>query len=355
MEEVSLNINLASYKSVINSNAKFFLKFESLPVIEELSGQNVLITNENPAFLEKAVLGNGLRMRPKSSLSVPLFLSSPVQFSIGFWLRSSWIPPTISPVTNLPVYYRMALMDKASYAYASATGFISAIEATFSIYEECKEDGFNIMKIMLQSVTGLQIVLETDIYKTYQFNHFWITYYGPSRSFLVFVNGSPIGLFSEDGFPIPLALNNSALVHFNLNQSAIGYGSLLRNNAGLIDELVFLNQFIPDTSVIGKVINLGVEHAIDQSLLYKEVVDNCFAFDDPTALGVTSVLSNGKNFYAGRNDGALFKGDRTMWQVRRDFGSPDEIKFVKKNVFSEDSITAVENGSLKLFKSSVRI
>jgi hypothetical protein len=44
-----------------------------------------------------------------------------------------------------------------------------------------------------------------------------------------------------------------------------------------------------------------------------------------------------------------------MWQVRRDFANKDEVKFVKKNFFGSNSIVDTQDGSLKLYKSSVRI
>lgn len=355
MDQVSLNINFSSYKNVLDKNIKLFMKFDSLPLTDEISGQNIEISNEQSPFIEESVIGNGLRMRPKSTISSPLLLTNPAEFTIGFWLRPSWISPTVSPLTNLPVYYRMALLDKSNYSYSNSTGFVSAVDATFSVYEESREDGFNVMTILLQSRTGLQSTFQTKPYLTDKMHHFWISYYGPSRSLYVHLDGVLVDLFSEDGFPVPVSLNTSALVKFHINSSAVGYGSLIRNNGGLLDEVVFSNQFIVDSNVISKVINYGVEHAIDKSLLYKEFVNESFIFDDPTALGVTSVLSNGKNFYAGRNDGSLFKGDRTMWQVKRDFSVEDESKFVKKNIFASDSIVTIEKGSLKIFKASVRI
>jgi len=356
MQQVSINIDLSSYvKNVINTKVKLFMKFEGLPIIDEISGQAVQILNDQPPFIEEAIFGNGLRMRPRSTISVPLLFDNPAEFSIGFWLHPAWISPTISPLTNLPVYYRMSLMDKSSYLYTSATGFIGATDTTFSIYEESIENKFNILKVLLQATDGTQITVKTEAYTTEKPHHFWISYYGPTRKLDIFIDGSPVQVFSEDGLSIPQSLNNSPSVPFRINSSAVGYGSLVRNNFGLLDEVVLINQAISDSSVIARVINLGVEYAIDQSLSYKEIVSNAFAFDDPTALGVTSVMSNGKNFYAGRNDGAVFRGDRTMWQVRRDFASEDEIKFIKKNTFSADSSITVENGSLKLYKASVRI
>jgi len=355
MEKITLNIRKSDYSKTLMQNAKFFIKFESTPFIEELNNQLLQSSGEQYSFVEKSLYGNGLRMRPKSSLSLPLSLSKTNEFSFGFWLRPFWISPTISPLTNLPVYYRMSLFDKSNFVYTNSTGFVTPIDGTFALYEESREDGFNVMKIYLRSSDGKDVVVETDSYETGKFHHFWIAYHGPSRKLEVYIDGKSTRLFSEEGLSIPVNLNNNPSVYFHINNSAIGYSSLLRNNAGLVDELVFINQFIIDGKTLSKIINFGAESIIDQMLFYQGVVNNCFAFDDPTSLGVTSVLSNGKNFYAGRSDGVLFKGDRTMWQVRRDFANKDEINFVKKNVFDAESVVSVQDGALKLFKASVRI
>jgi len=354
--QVPINIDLSSYiKNVINNKVKIFLKFETIPIFEEISGQIIQTNNDQPPFLEKSVYGNGLRLRPRSGFSMPLLLDNPSEFTLGFWLKPNWISPTISPATNLPVYYRMSLMDKSAYSYTSATGYVSSTNTTFCVYEESIENEFNVMKIVFESPEHIQTTIRTEPYKTGEIHHFWISYYGPTRQVNVFIDGVLSPIFSEEGLSTPKTLNNTPSVPFNINLSAVGYSSLIRNNSGLLDELVFFNQAISDTSFIARAINFGVENVIDQSLLYNEIVDLCFAFDDPTALGVSSVISNGKNFYAGRNDGVLFRGDRTMWQVRRDFVNPEEINSLKKSVFADDSVIDIQNGSLKLSKASVRI
>ncbi len=355
MEKVNININKLDYSKALLDNVKFLLKFEQVPFVEEVSGQLLQFSGDQYSFPEKSVYGNGLRIRSKSSLFFPLLMSKSNEFSLGFWLNPSWISPTINPLTNFPVYYRMALLDRSDYSYSSSTGFVSPSNGTFSVYEECRENGFNVMKISLISSDGKIITVETESYESGKFHHFWMAYYGPSRRFQVFIDGKLVNLFSEDGLSIPENLSINSAVYFHINNSAIGYSSLLRNNSGLIDEMIFINQYIVDSKTLSKIINDGVEHAIDQSLFYQGKSHNCFSFDDPTALGITSLLSNGKNFYVGRNDGSLFKGDRTMWQVRRDFANPDEINFIKKNSFDVNSIIEIENGALKLYKASVRI
>lgn len=355
METVNLSIVYNDYnKSIINEHVKFFIKFDSVPIIDEITGKYLQLIGEKFPFIESYENGKGIRLRPKSSISLPLLLSNNTEFSLGFWIKSSWISPTVSSVTGLPVYYRMSLFDKSEFQYSSSTGFITSNNGSFVIYEESREDGFNVMKILLTGEDRRQIVVETEKYETGKLHHFWISYYGPGRRLDVYINGTRAVLYSEDGLPIPNSINISSS-YFNINKSAVGYSSLLRDNFGFIDELVFIEKYIVDEKSISNIINLGVEYIIDKSLLYKDIISNCFSFDDPTVLGVTCVLSNGKNFYAGRNDGVVFKGDRLMWQSRKDFINKDEIKYMKKNVFSADSVIGFQEGALKLYKASVRI
>lgn len=356
MEKISLNLLESDFsKFLVSKDVKLFFKFDSLPIKDEISNQFVQLSGDQFPFVEKSNYGNGLRLTPKSSLSFPLLLSNNKEFSLGFWLRSSWISPTISPLTNSLVYYRMSLFDKSNFSFSNSSGFVSSSDGTFVIYEESRENNKNVMKITLIAEDKKEITVETELYDSGKLQHFWMSYYGPSKRFEVYINGKLANLFSEDGTSIPESLNNNSIVFFNVNNNAIGYSSLLRNNSGMIDEVVFINKYIIDEKSISNVINLGVESLIDNSLVYQSITNNCFCFDDPTFLGITSVVSNGKNFYVGKNNGSLFKGDRALWQSRKDFANKDEIFFIKKSKLDVDSIISVENGSLKIYKSSVRI
>ncbi len=356
MSKVNINIDLSEYiLGLANQDAKMVLKFEDLPLIEEISQQKVIIENNETPFLENSIFGKGLRMRPKSTLSFPLLINNTSEFSFGFWLKSSWISPTVSPLTGGPAYYRMALCDKAIFTYANTKSFVNMSDGTFCVYEESIENNFNVLKIQLLDENGKVVSLKTSPYLTRVFHHFWISYYGPSKTLEVFIDGSPSNVFSEDGLPVPSRLKNSFNIPLHVNYSAVGYGSLLRNNSGLIDEFVFFNKSISDSFFLSRAINYGVEYIVDNSLKYTESLDYAFLFDDPTTVGIESILSNSKNIYIGRKDGALLRGERLMWQVKKDFLNDDEINILRKYIYSTDSLVSVENGFLKIYKASVRI
>lgn len=356
MDTVTLNIAASDYnKYILDRSAKFFISCDQIPLIDEISGQVLQNLGDIALSLTPGPHGNAIKLQPRNKLSLPLLLNSVTEFSLGFWLKPSFIEPNISTVTGLPIYYQMSLFDKAQFSYSSTNGYTSIADGSFVFYEECREDGFNVLKIVLVGADLRETNLETDRYQAGIYHHFWITYYGPSRKLQVFIDGKLVGLFSNDGYQIPNSLRDNSVIPFSINNSAVGFSSLLRNNSGAIDEVVFFNNFMIDIEKIATIINSGAKYVIDQSLLYRSNAHNCFAFDDPTALGITAVLSNGKNFYVGRNDGTIFKGDRTLWQVRRDFSDTHEFKYVKRSIMSTESEIKVENGALKLFKGSVRI
>lgn len=344
-------------KELYGSSVKFFFKFESLPIVDNVTGRRAVIDVSSSAgrpFLEDGAFGQALRMRPQSVIQYNTTMpSSLAEFSLGFWLKSVNIEPSVNVSTGDLNYYRLALLDKSTFE-ADGDDIISVEEdETFVLYEECLSDSKNRLRIHLRDTDSNEYEFVTQEYSTGEFHHFWITYNGSGGIFSVYIDGKLAEFSVDDTVPAELQVNMS--VPFHLNKSSLGYGGLLRGNFGLIDELVFQTDFIQSGEILARHINYGSEYALDNSLLYREETNQAFAYDDPTTIDIVSVCSNGTNVYAGRTDGKLLKGDRTMWRVRRDFANRDEIRFVKKNILASDYIASVEDGALKLFKASVRI
>ena len=65
METINLNILATDYnRLLIGDYVKFFMKFESAPIIDEISEQTLQLFGDRFPFIERAENGNGLRMRP---------------------------------------------------------------------------------------------------------------------------------------------------------------------------------------------------------------------------------------------------------------------------------------------------
>ncbi len=338
-----------------------FFKFDSLPLVDYVSNNKITISNDSrdQLFLTEGAFGNALNMRPLSVLSFGLdkIRTDLKEFSLGFWLKPFNIKPTSNPTTGLSNYYRLALVDKANFILDGASGNINAIadESTFVVYEECKENSMNLMKLVLQSGASEEVVIVTPEYAANEFHYFWITYSGTAGDVRIFIDGIDQGIFLEEGSDIPTVLNVDPSVPLHINNSAIGNSGLLRGNFGVLDELIFRAEYQNDPVVLSGHINKGSEYIINNALANLMEVHQGIAYDDPTTIDVSAVFGNGKNIYAGRSDGRLFRGDRTMWKARRDFANRDEINSVNKNLLSPDSIIDIVDGSLRLFKGTAKI
>lgn len=350
---ISLNDAALSLVKKRRSVTAFF-KFEVFPFVEETSLDILVNEGSQSPVVEDAAFGNGCRFRPQSRFSFPMELRSNNRLSVGFWLKPVNVRPTINPASGETVYYRSALFDKAEFSYSASSSIVTVEGGSFVFFEECRDSNKNVLKILLVSDNDEQCVVSSIEYTCDVLHYFWIVYDGLTQSVSIYIDGIQREVTIEDG-NIPQQLNFARGTAFNLNKSAIGFNSLLRTNTGLLDELSFFSEAMTDLSVIGRIINYGTEFAIDETLFNREEVHQGFAFDDPTSLQINTVYSNGTNIYAGRSDGRVFKGDRLLWEVRRDFANAEEERFIKKNLLSTDSVITFEDGALKIEKAAVQI
>lgn len=345
-------------KEFYGSSSVFFFKFESVPLVDNISGRRATVdASEGTAlpFLEEGAFGKALRLRPLSSIQYGVNLPASLPaFSLGFWLSSVNVSPAVNATTGVLNYYRMGVVDKASFE-TDSNNVVQANtdDSTFAVYEECRENNKNRMYIHLVTDTGSNIDAVTEEYTAGVFHYFWITFSSDAQTVMIYIDGKPAQLDITTNGWHPLMVNQS--IPFHINKSGLGHEALLRGNFGLIDELIFQTEFVVSEDIIGRHINYGSEYAVNNALLLREETHQAFAYDDPTTVDVNSICSNGTNIYAGRSDGRLLKGDRTMWKVRRDFANRDEIRYVKKNIISSDSVVDISNGALRLSKASVRI
>jgi hypothetical protein len=357
MQTINLNILATDYKKYsIDTSAKLYLTFDEKKPINQINDQVLEYASLSNINFVQSPHGSALQLQPSQKFSTTIDSPFTDQFTFGFWLKSTHIQPSVNTLTGLPIYFRTALFDKANFQYSNVSQYVSATDATFVIYEESREDNFNVLKILLISSSLDEIYVETEKYATDKYHHFWIAYYGPTRTLDVYIDGEIASLYSESGAQIPSSVNNNVATKFNINNSAVGYTSVLRNNSGCIDEVVFYDRYVSDNKLISKVINYGANYIIDFSKSYEEIVHECFLFDDPTCLGIKCMAITGKTIYVGRNDGVLFKGDRSMWQSRKDFGNQKEIDSLQKYITNVETskITTVA-GNLEIASASVRV
>ena len=335
--------------------SKVFFKFESFPLRDELASVTMQNVGSDSPLIVNGAYGNAFQLRPATTLSFPFALRERKQLSIGFWWTPVNMRPGINPNTGLNAYFRTPVISKSGFTLDLGSGLVSAQNATFVMYEESREDGKNVMHVLLESITGDQVVLESEEYDAGINHYFWFAFNGSAGLAKLFIDGKESSLEIIEGTSIPLTLNQVGSVQVEINNSAVGQNGLLRNTYAVIDELYMEDKYIADPFKIARYINFGSEYEIDAQLRNRDRVYTGFAFDDPTAINITAVYSNGTNIYAGRTDGRVFKGDRLLWRSRKDFANRDELSYVKTKFLSTESSVSIDDGALRISKSNVRI
>jgi hypothetical protein len=332
------------------------LKFENTPIRDEVSGASAIVRGTETATFADGVSGRGLRMRPKFALDVPFSLRSRARFTIGFWLRPAWLKPAVDLETNDVSYYRMPLVNYSAISINQASNFF--VPSTgFSIFEESVEGERNRLYLFMDSDDDPITIRTVDSYSVGDYHHIFIAYNGASRTINIYLDGKRVEYEFIEGSVVPafFSRNNFTPSYLQINSSAPGFSGLVRNNFGTIDEFYYINRYEGSSETVARHINFGSEFVIFGGLSNNDQTTAMFAFDDPTSLDLTSVFSNGTNIYAGRSDGRIYKGDRLLWQSRRDFSNQEEINFIRKNLLSEEAEIVIDNGSLKISQGSVRL
>lgn len=332
------------------------VKFEGIPIRDEISGNTCTITgNTNPTF-STGVSGRALRMRPTSGVDVPVYFNSRSRFSLGFWLRPVWLSPVLSLNSNQFNYYRLPLVNASNVSLNLTTNMHEA-STGFCIFEESVENEKNQLYIFLDGDSGSVLIKSNETYSTGDFHHFYIAYNGASSSIILYIDGKRVETTIVNGSQIPQLINRDNFTprSLRINDRAPGFSGLIRNNFGTIDEFYFYNRYLGESEIVARHINFGSEFVAFADLFNQDQSIMMLGFDDPSSLDLRSVFSNGTNVYAGRSDGSVFKGDRLLWQSRRDFSNREEINFIRTKLLSEESSVTVNDGSLRINQASVRL
>lgn len=355
MEQVDLNIRAQDFAAeLVRDDVELLMLFDTKPIKNELTGIKYDPSENINYDIVDGVIGNGMKLQPDVNFSIPLTINNKF-FTIAFWLQSSYIQPSVNSATGLSNYNRIALFDKSDFYFDSSLGYTNTQNGTFVIYEESRENNKNVLRITLVSSDAREVTVETPEYDTGMFHHFWISYLGDANILQVFIDGKIVELLSEDGSQIPKSLFASETAKFHINKSALGYRSLLKNNSGVIDDLIIINNYIVDENIVSKVINNGAYYYVDESVYFRDESHMMFAYDDPTNLGVVAVAADKTNVYLGRTDGVVMKGDQTIWQVKKDYSNPVENNYIRRKLLTAESYADIRMGKLQIYRSIVRI
>lgn len=332
------------------------VKFEGLPIRDEISGAICSIRGtSNPTFAT-GVSGRAIKLRPSSGVDIPVSFNARSRFSIGFWMRPVWLPPVLSLNSNEFNYYRLPIINASNVSLNNVSNIYEA-STGFNIFEECIDENQNRIYIFLDGSSGSVLLRSSTSYSVGDFHHFYIAYSGAAKSVLLYIDGKRIETSVVEGTEVPqlLSRDNFTSRMLRINDAAPGFSGLIRKNFSIMDELYFHNEYQGSSELVARHINMGSEFVAFADLLNQDQSNMMFGFDDPSSLDVRSVFSNGTNVYAGRSDGRVYKGDRLLWQSRRDFSNREEINFVRTNLLASEASVSVEGGALRINKASVRL
>ena len=357
MESVFLSIQSSDYvKYIVNKDLQFYCTFDELPPINE-ANQNVIQNVGVIAVTHTAgAHGSGGKFLSGTKLSQNFQLKDSASFSLGFWLNSTNIKPHVSRYTNLEIFYRMPLFDMCRYTYDVDTDYNDIESGAFCIFEECYADNKNALKIVLFGADGNIAQVSSQKYEVGILHHFFITYSGSSQSLILYIDGNKSELTNEYGTQIPKELYINSTNIFGINNNAVGYRSYIKGNTCILDDVVLLNSYVGDDSKVAKIINYSAKFICNDRFSHRDSIHNIFAFDDPSALGLTAVHANGKNVYAAKSDGSLYKGDQLLWQKRLDFADRENFLFYRNRTLKNDAKAKINytGESLEIFRGTIK-
>lgn len=230
----------------------------------------------------------------------------------------------------------------------------------FRLYETTSEDGTNSMHIAIANYDGIEYEASTASYAPGQWHYFWISYNGLVGNLSTIIDGVTRPLASESGV-LPTRLDADSVTFYINRQTEFGQDDWA-NNYGYLDNLMVLNGSFASESYVERIISMGINYFIDQSLLSIEHNDFGVFMDDPTAIKTTAMVQDGSSVYSSRSDGKVIKGSPVLWDMRRNFSEPNEGQNIQDNedrIFTsadnKSSTYDVSGGVLKILNCIIRL
>jgi hypothetical protein len=324
-------------------NCKIHLPFDG-SLVNQPSG-DVISTTSTPVYVD-APFAQGLCLDGFSG-TLDALNSVTSQFTIGFWLKSV-NPGMVTSPAGVTEPLHMPLFAKGSFATNPVTGAVTTTFNKLQVWEETHSDGRNVLVVKVKGVTSG--TLSSSPYTTGVFHHFWIVYSG-TGVFKIYIDlVRDTGALFTGILPGSLSVSTSL---FSINTAIEGQTYSIARNKGVLDDLVIFDSLIDDPNRINRAISYGGFYTAAD--LLSEDVDQPVVFDDTATAQISSIYGNRGNVYAGRSDGKILKGARTLWESRREFSNADELKFVSVITRSSGDNLSVQNGLLNITNAIVRV
>ena len=330
------------------SDAEIYLPFDG-SLLDLVSG-TPLITSSSPTYVD-GVFNQGIDLENSFTATESSLNSLTNQFTIGFWLNPVNPGMVTNTTTGLTESLKMPLFSKSAFSYSSSTGLTTPSATKFIIWEETQSNGTNLMKITVNGASSSATYI-SKAYTTGTFHHFWIVYNGVIPSIQVYVDLTLDGGMVIGAIPSSLP-TSSYPFGINLGLAGAQYNTAL--NEGTLDDLVVFNSARDSVNDIYRAITFGAPYVIDSVLSLTDEIDQAVVFNDSTTIQITAMFGNRGNIYAGRSDGKILQGVRTLWESRRDFSNDDEINFMSIITRSATDNLTIGNGILNITNAIVRV
>jgi len=314
------------------SSARFIAKFDSLPLIDSVSGN--VFREFGPAA--EILDGNlGLDIKQDQHIErddVSLKVSN--KMTVGFWLNPINPGQVRNPSTGSLEPLKISLFDIRQPTVNN--------DLILLVHEQTEPDGVNnALRAILYDSSGTDFVITSSKYSVDNWHHFWLVYDGSGPSVRLFIDGIEDSLSTSGSVPASLTGGSAVIA---VNRLAINPAFNVVGNQGAIDDLVVLNAADATGATIQKVINYSLDFAFDTDHMNNEEIDLGFLFSDPNAFYLTSVETDGTSILATRTDGKILEGSPLMWHSRKRFA--DEAAVGSLDIFGTG--TELKNGYLEI-------
>jgi len=329
------------------SSVKMLLRFDNSSLMEEITGEQFLLSGNGPVDIRAD--GNGINLkRDQFIFRTGNVFGISNKMSLGFWLKSTHPGASKNPTTGNTDPMRTSVLDFGVGDIDPYSGQLEISEQTLIIHEIAHQDGTMKIKVILEDTLGAVYEATSESYLADKVHHFWFSFNGDTSEFKIFVDGVEQALFTSGSVPATI---NGTLVAFAINRLALvpRYDTL--NHNGLIDDVIVLNDAVTSNATLQRIINYSVDYAFDTSFMDIEEIDYALFYDDTTPIAVTDAHDDGVFYYATRNDGKILRGSPLLWETRRDFSNDNETEVL-------DSFgTGVElvDGELKVTKGTIKL
>lgn len=306
--------------SKLTPDEYLLLEFNSLPIFEYGSNDNLLYEGDGEIELVPSVQKYGLLLPKTGYFYIPLNTNKleniKTGFNLGFWLNSVSLQDTLLNGSSYSAHMPLVSIGRS---YDSGLEY-EMDQGLLCVSEKCMFNGYNQLIINIVEPSGSRYEFSSELYETGVFNHFLLSINTESDYIKFYINGVETVLTLGQGGNIPYLIGTSGSHNLYINDSIIGEKIGYKKNSGIIDDL-FICQFnIDEDYKMAKIISDGFSSYLEENSgnILDYIFDAKINFLQKTNISpaVTAIDSLRGDVIAGTQDGMILKGDSGYWNKK---------------------------------------